>query len=238
MENKNVDKSGLIQSNDENPKSMLATQDTVILEPSTQEIANMPDAQLWTDTQLMTPPRSDSQLMPPPPLIPPRKRRLAPATMLIPMKMKTKCWNRCSFCFTVNENFHKVLNGGLPLPCSITVFNDLAIHQINKNDRMLLNNITRAMLDNCELCGRIAFYDEDAEEKTLFVKIDNNSRMFNVEGTLMNKPTSNAFHAKVAIRIMGIFKKDDAIKPMLRLHQLRVDENGSNKTINNSCIFN
>ena len=262
----NSENTGLAQSsfgiplNVTNSKPTLSTQDTVLLDSdgksmqellampvgSMPELLTMPDSQVWCDTQAarygLTLPLpstlTDSQLMPPPEKIPKSRKRKQSPPPSIRMKRKVKTWNKCTFCFAQQEDYYLILNNSLPLRCSITIYNDLAVHNVNKDDRKMLNKTTRTMLLNSDLCGMIGYFDEDAEEKTLFIKCDNKTKLFSIDGNVISNLPSGAFQAKVSLRFQGIFKKDDMVKPMLRLHQLRVDENGSNKTINNSCIFN
>ena len=188
----------------------------------------IPDAQLWTDSQferngVAAPTLSDAELMPPPSAIPPlRKRSLAILESSIPMKKKIKTWNSRSFCFTESENNYIIINSGEPAICSLTVYNDLAVHNVNKEDRKKLNIVTQAMLRNADLYGMIWYLDEEEEKKTLFLKFDKKSKIFDNDGNPIQKPPTRAFKAKVSLRLLGIFKKDNIVKPMFRVHQIKV----------------
>ena len=208
--------------------------------PSMEDLMAIPDAQLWSDSQfarnIEVPaalrPLSDAELMPPPSAIPPRRR----VSNEIRMKRKIKSWNSRSFCFVEDEKCYKILNNGIPLLCSVTVYNDIAVHNVNIEDRKMVNDITRRMLENTELCGMILYVNEDCEKQTMFLKIDNKTKFFNAEGNAIAKPSTKVFQGKVSVRFLGVFKKNNEIKPMLRLHQMQIFENNVNE--NEPCVFN
>jgi len=174
---------------------------------TTQEIANLPDAQM-VDSQAPSAQLQQQQSM---------------SFRLVPMKKQAKQWGNKSFWFTKGDDEYFVLNAGFPVPCSITIYNNLAIHEVPIADRFSINIMLQDMVNDCKVEGTLSRLDAENSLKTIFVRFDNKTQLFDVNGQpLKTLPNKNAFQAKVAIRFLGLYLKDGVIKPMLRLYQLRL----------------
>ena len=168
----------------------------------------------------------------------------------IRMKKVVKQVGKRYFCYTESDRELFILSKGNVMRCVVTCFDNLAIFNVCKEDRQVINEKLQQMATNAGFIGTIQYInvsDEDEENdqrsRTLFVKSDNHTQYFNVDGSKMNGslPTC-AMNAKICIRFMGVLQVDQTIKPMLRLYQLKLEASDEEMLIpkihNEPCLFN
>ena len=168
--------------------------------------------------------------------------RNAPST--IKMKKMVKQIGNRYFCYTQNEKELYVLNKGNALSCIITKFDNLAIFNVPKEDRQTINTKLEQMAMNSGLTGAIKYFnlnddDDDADPfaKTIFVKADKYTQYFDSERQKMNGPLATSMKAKICLRFMGLLKTDGQIQVMLRLYQVKLEENSETPTNLEPCMF-
>lgn len=167
----------------------------------------------------------------------------------IRMKKVIKQVGKRYFCYTESDRELFILNKGNVMRCVVTCFDNVAIFNVCKEDRQVINDKLQQMATNAGFIGTIQYInvsDEDEENdqrsRTIFVKSDNHTQYFNVDGSKLtgSLPTC-AMNARICLRFMGVLQVDQTIKPMLRLYQLKLEANDEEMLIpkinNEPCLF-
>ena len=156
----------------------------------------------------------------------------------IKMKRIAKQIGNKLMCYTQNEKDTFILNEGNPVKCIVTCYDSLAVFNIPKEDVRCMNRKMEEMVYNAGFSGTIQKWGE--VECTLFLKSDKYTQYFNAKAEKLNElPKKVTLMAKVCMRFMGILKVDGEIKPMVRLYQVKVEEeDGGRDAGMEPCMFN
>ena len=170
-----------------------------------------------------------------------KERRAAKRANKVTMKKTIKQVGKKYFSYTANNKETYVMNNGNPLRCTMTCYDSLAVFNVPLEDRKAINTKIKEMANSSHMKGNVQLMEEQGE-KTVFLKIDKFSKLFDAEKKPLATLPKTPMDCKICMRFIGVIKcENNDIRPMMRLHQVKVESNAMNEDdeeMDQPCMFN